>query len=212
MALPARTRPTSGSPRRAPRAGAPRAGAARVAATHDVGAGAPTGFALYVEFGDGATPAPPHELARTAETLRELVREWVPQARTRTVVTRAAGETPLPPGGSTADLRARLRAVPDVPRIHLDVPGRRLTIEGEPVRLTVREFDLLATLATAEGRVIGREELLATVWHGRSVADASRTVDVHVRRIRAAVGPDLIVTVRGSGYCVPPRPHLVVTR
>lgn len=204
MALPAPTRPAStGAPRHAPRSGA-----AHLASD----AGAPTGFALYVEFGDGAQPAPPHELARTAETLRELVREWVPQARTRTVVTRAAGETPLPPGGSTADLRARLRAVPDVPRVHLDVPGRRLTIEGEPVRLTAREFDLLATLATAEGRVVGREELLATVWQGRSVADASRTVDVHVRRIRAAVGPDLIVTVRGSGYCVPPRPHLVVTR
>ena len=204
MALPAPVRPAPTQVRRSP--AAVRAASPRVARR-----GAPTGFALYVDVSD-EVEATSHDLARTADTLRELVREWVPSARTRAVATSDVGEEPLPTPRSTDELRARLRAVPDAPEIHIDVPGRRLVINGETVRLTAREFDLLARLATADGRVVGRQELLATVWHGSGVGAASRTVDVHVRRIRAAVGHDLVVTVRGTGYCVPRRSNVEVTR
>ena len=74
----------------------------------------------------------------------------------------------------------------------------------EPVELTHKEFELLATLAGTPGRVFGREELLDLVW-GRDGFVEPRTVDVHVARLRAKfvavkLPPPAIETVRGVGY------------
>jgi DNA-binding response OmpR family regulator len=68
--------------------------------------------------------------------------------------------------------------------------------------LTFREFELLRFLASEPGRVFTREELLREVW-GYDFYGGTRTVDVHVRRLRAKLGPadeHLIETVRGVGY------------
>jgi DNA-binding response OmpR family regulator len=67
--------------------------------------------------------------------------------------------------------------------------------------LTPREFDLLAFFARHPGRVISREELLRKVW-GYDYLGETRTVDVHVRRLRAKLGEKtrMIETVTGSGY------------
>ena len=77
-------------------------------------------------------------------------------------------------------------------------------MSGRPVELTRKEFDLLATLAAAPGRVFGREKLLDLVW-GRDGFVEPRTVDVHLARLRAKfvaaqVTPPAIETVRGVGY------------
>jgi DNA-binding response OmpR family regulator len=70
------------------------------------------------------------------------------------------------------------------------------------VELTVTEFNLLAALMTAGGRVVERPELMATAW-GQADYAASRTVDVHVAQLRAKLGEDSPVeTVRGVGYRV----------
>ena len=76
--------------------------------------------------------------------------------------------------------------------------------KGRPVELTPKEFELLAILAGAPGRVFGREELLDAVW-GRDGFVEPRTVDVHLARLRAKftaarLPPPAIETVRGVGY------------
>ena len=81
-------------------------------------------------------------------------------------------------------------------------PSRReVTLEGEELQLTMREFDLLEFLMRSPGEVFSREVLLQRVW-GWDFGGGSRTVDVHVQQIRAKLGEhaDLIETVRGVGY------------
>ncbi len=88
-----------------------------------------------------------------------------------------------------------------VGRLMLDEATYEVRIDGVPVDLTLKEYQLLAFLVHNPNRVFTREELLDRVW-GEEYFGGTRTVDVHVRRIRAKteeVG-DLVETVRGVGY------------
>lgn len=78
----------------------------------------------------------------------------------------------------------------------------QVTVNGEPVDFTYLEYALLAFLVTHPGRTYSRDALLRRVW-GFDYFGGSRTVDVHVRRVRAKLGPELsqrLETVRGVGY------------
>jgi DNA-binding response OmpR family regulator len=87
--------------------------------------------------------------------------------------------------------------------LRLDPASRTLTVDGEPLSLTLTEFNLLAILLRTRGRVLGRSELLAQAW-GQADYAGSRTVDVHVAQLRAKLGDACpIETVRGVGYRVP---------
>lgn len=87
----------------------------------------------------------------------------------------------------------------------LDRDRHAVTVDGQPVRLTRIELELLAALLEAGGRVLSREQLLDAI-HGRGEAFAlDRTIDAHVRRLRAKLGDDparprFVATVRGIGY------------
>ncbi len=82
----------------------------------------------------------------------------------------------------------------------LDRGSREVLVEGEPVELTGKEFDLLAFLLDNPGLVVSRELLLDRVW-GLTYPGGTRTVDVHIAQLRRKLGrPELIRTVRGSGY------------
>jgi DNA-binding response OmpR family regulator len=82
----------------------------------------------------------------------------------------------------------------------VDKAAHEVTLEGRPVSLTAKEFALLAYLCERRGRVLSREHLLSRVW-GNRYEGGSRTVDIHVRRLRAKLGDALpIETLRGSGY------------
>jgi DNA-binding response OmpR family regulator len=83
----------------------------------------------------------------------------------------------------------------------VDSGAHEITFQGRRLALTPREFDLLAFLARHPGRVLSREELLRKVW-GYDYVGESRTVDVHVRRLRAKLGEEhrIIETVLGAGY------------
>jgi DNA-binding response OmpR family regulator len=86
--------------------------------------------------------------------------------------------------------------------IVLDPSTYRVSIEGTPLDLTFKEFQLLRYLAERRGRVFTRPALLREVW-GYDFYGGTRTVDVHVRRLRSKLGPaheGLIETVRGVGY------------
>ena len=86
--------------------------------------------------------------------------------------------------------------------IVLDPSTYRVSLEGTPLDLTFKEFELLRYLAERRGRVFTRPALLREVW-GYDFYGGTRTVDVHVRRLRSKLGPAheaLIETVRGVGY------------
>ena len=85
--------------------------------------------------------------------------------------------------------------------LRVDSAAREVAIAGRALELTPREFDLLAFFVRHPSRVLTREELLRKVW-GYDFVGETRTVDVHVRRLRAKLGEahPLIETVTGSGY------------
>ncbi|MEE1786152.1 response regulator transcription factor [Streptomyces sp. SP17BM10] len=84
--------------------------------------------------------------------------------------------------------------------VEVDLAGRTVTVGGAEVRLTRREFDVLALLAAQPGDVRSREEILDRIW-GDAFLGSSRSLDVHVAGIRAKTGrAGLVRTIRGYGY------------
>jgi DNA-binding response OmpR family regulator len=111
-----------------------------------------------------------------------------------------------------AELYARIRALEwrksefateerlKVGRLVVDRAAHEVSVDGRRVQLTAKEFALLVFLAANRGRVFSREALLARVWGSRYEGGA-RTVDIHVRRLRAKLGEALpLETLRGAGY------------
>jgi two-component system phosphate regulon response regulator PhoB len=87
--------------------------------------------------------------------------------------------------------------------VALDRVSHKVTVTGHEIDLAPAEFRLMAYFMENQGRVLGRKQLLAQVWNRRK-GIGERTVDVHVRRLRAALEPhdcdDLLQTIRGFGY------------
>lgn len=118
---------------------------------------------------------------------------------------------------SPAELVARIRAVLRRLRpafgdetlhyadLHMDLAAHKVTRDGAQIHLGPTEFRLLRHLMEHPGRVFTREQLLDSVW-GPDIFIETRTVDVHVRRLRRALNgdrrPDLIRTVRSAGYAL----------
>jgi two-component system, OmpR family, phosphate regulon response regulator PhoB len=96
---------------------------------------------------------------------------------------------------------AERRNVADLGAVQIDKDAHTVTLDGRPVDLTATEYKLLITLAERRGRVQSRAQLLETVWE--SAPDIqTRTVDMHVQRLRAKLesSGEMIETVRGFGY------------
>jgi DNA-binding response OmpR family regulator len=92
----------------------------------------------------------------------------------------------------------------DAGELQIDFEKRSVVIRGESAQLTYVEFEILAALAQAPGRVFSRTMLLERVWGDASYRDP-RTIDVHIRHLREKLEaepktPELILTVRGVGY------------
>ncbi|MEQ6897567.1 response regulator transcription factor [Microbacterium sp. KR10-403] len=120
---------------------------------------------------------------------------------------------------STRELLARMRAVlrrtaaPDVDlddgvleagRVRLDADKHLVTVSGEPINMPLKEFELLEVLMRNAGRVLTRGQLIDRVWGSDYFGD-TKTLDVHVKRIRSRIeadprNPVMLVTVRGLGY------------
>jgi DNA-binding response OmpR family regulator len=120
---------------------------------------------------------------------------------------------PFSPRELIARLQALLRrarpsrepAQLEVGDLRVDTLSREARFRERPLSLTPREFDLLAFFAHHPGRVLSREELLRKVW-GYDYLGETRTVDVHVRRLRVKLGEKhrVIETVTGAGYKLMP--------
>lgn len=118
---------------------------------------------------------------------------------------------------SHRELVARIRAVlrrgqevdllPEVIEaggVRMDIERHQITVRGEPVKLALKEFELLELLLRNAGRVLTRGQLIDRVWGPEYVGD-TKTLDVHVKRLRAKIesdpaNPVLLQTVRGLGY------------
>jgi two-component system response regulator RegX3 len=92
----------------------------------------------------------------------------------------------------------------EVGPVRMDVDRHTVLVGGEPVALPLKEFDLLELLMRNAGRVLTRGQLIDRVWGPDYVGD-TKTLDVHVKRIRAKIEPDpgaprYLLTVRGLGY------------
>ena len=139
-------------------------------------------------------PAGSAELAsrttQLADEFGRLIAHSVPGVRARKAVVSAT-----PSRMATAVRSAGLT---------IDRFNREVRINGERVRFTYREFELLCYLAALPGRSVSRAELMREVWHDRAPGGevSLRTVDTHVRRLRAKLGPHarLLTTIRGRGY------------
>ncbi|MDN5563204.1 MULTISPECIES: response regulator transcription factor [Luteococcus] len=88
--------------------------------------------------------------------------------------------------------------------VRMDVERHEVTVDGEPIRLALKEFELLELLLRNSGRVMTRGQLIDRIWGADYVGD-TKTLDVHVKRLRAKIerdpsSPTLLVTVRGLGY------------
>ncbi len=105
------------------------------------------------------------------------------------------------------ELLARLEVIlrRTQPRIYadngfvIDYDGRTVSLDGEAVMLTVTEYELLALLTRNAGAALSRERILSAVW-GWDFVGETRTVDVHVQRLRAKLGAETIETVFRYGY------------
>lgn len=119
---------------------------------------------------------------------------------------------------STRELLARIRAVLrrrtsteeedasviQVRGIRMDVERHIVEVDGEPINMPLKEFELLEYLMRNSGRVLTRGQLIDRVW-GPDYFGDTKTLDVHIKRIRSRIektpgSPDLLVTVRGLGY------------
>ncbi len=117
-----------------------------------------------------------------------------------------------------AEVEARLRlitspaerdAIISAGVVTIDEASYTAQVNGQPLDLTYTEFELLKYLLQHPGRVFSREQLLADVW-GYDYFGGTRTVDVHVRRLRAKLGPEnegIIGTVRNVGYRLVAEPN-----
>ena len=121
--------------------------------------------------------------------LRELV------ARMRAVLRRAGGRSAEPQTAAQRLIEGDLE---------LDIDRHELRVRGELVTLALKEFELLEYLMGHAGRVVTRDSLMANVWGYNYVGD-TKTIDVHVKRLRAKIeddpsNPRRITTIRGLGY------------
>ncbi|MFN8484708.1 MAG: response regulator transcription factor [Anaerolineae bacterium] len=166
-----------------------------------------SGFEVYkaLHNDDGRSPPVIMLTARGSETDRVVglelgaddyvVKPFSPReltARVKAVLRRAAA---VGPGGQAALTFGRLR---------IDPSTRVVTVDGSPILLTAREFDLLLFLAQHPNQVFTRDQLMDRVW-GYEVAMDTSTVTVHVRRLREKIetdpaDPQFVVTVWGVGY------------
>lgn len=114
-----------------------------------------------------------------------------------------------------AIVEGRRTSTPARDGLLIDHVRRHVLVDGVPVRLAYREFEVLRYLAGRSGSVVSRAELVREVWHDapRSAAGVSvRTVDSHVRRLRVKLGryQGVLTSVRGHGYRFERRPDVRV--
>ena len=179
------------------------------------------GFALYLGIDEATAQAHGTSLTEIASALKRTFAELVPSAANQTYA--AVALAPKGAGGRSVDVvRTALRdpraidqlrePESDLPAITVDLRRKRVYKNGVNAEVTNKEFLLLRYLIENEGKIVSR----ATLVEATSGADADditeRTIDVHVRRLRAKIEgyEDIIRAVRGQGYLFEQHPDVLV--
>jgi hypothetical protein len=182
------------------------------------------GFALYVGVDEATAAAAGVTLSELVISLRKTVADLIPAAAEETYA--AVALAPKGLGGRPIDVvRTALRdpraidrlnkareEVEDTRGLVIDSSRRKVTANGEAADLTYKEFELLNYLIEHEGATISRKEIIDVIWNeGDGEAPNDRTIDVHIRRLRAKISgyEDIIRTVRGSGYRFDKHPEVI---
>lgn len=176
----------------------------------------PRGFVLYVGLDEKKAAAAGIDLGRLVTELKKVTAELAPAAETHAAVALA----PVGAGGRDLEVvrlamqdpaalsryRGETAKEPTDEGVIVDISRKRVVLDGETAQLTYKEFELLQYLVLREGRTIDRHELISALWaegveHEGEVPN-ERTIDVHVRRLRAKLGAyeEIVRTVRGAGY------------
>lgn len=184
------------------------------------------GFALYVGLDEATAAAAGISLADLVSALRKTVADLVPQAANETYA--AVALAPKGVGGKNVDVvRTALRDPRAIDKlvvgggnedepakgIVVDVQRKKVFADGNNAELTYKEFELLNYLIENQGETISREEIIDVIWSEDEVnAPNGRTIDVHIRRLRAKITgyEDIIRTVRGGGYRFDSHPDVLV--
>ncbi|WP_022870536.1 winged helix-turn-helix domain-containing protein [Yaniella halotolerans] len=185
------------------------------------------GFVLYVGMDEQSALAAGTSLTRLANELRHYVETLVPGADSYAAVAIAPADV----AGEDLDVVRQVTADPTIqqaispelasapapvstrqPGVLIDLARREVLLDGEPLNLTYKEFELLNYLVENGGRTVNREELLQTLWDETEEVPNERTIDVHIRRLRAKLGrlSGTVRTVRGQGYRFYEHPEVVV--
>jgi hypothetical protein len=184
------------------------------------------GFALYVGVDEATAAAAGVTLSELVIALRKTVADLVPPAHDQTYA--AVAIAPKGLGGKPIDVvrtalgdpkaldklaEAKKAASADTQKGIVVDPGRKKVFaDGENTELTYKEFELLQYLIEHEGSTISRREIIDVIWNdGEGEVPNDRTIDVHVRRLRAKIAgyEDIIRTVRGGGYRFDKHPEVI---
>ena len=184
------------------------------------------GFALYVGVDEATAAAAGVTLSELVIALRKTVADMVPPAHDQTYA--AVAIAPKGLGGKPLDVvrtalgdpkaldklaEAKKAASADTQKGIVVDPGRKKVFaDGENTELTYKEFELLQYLIEHEGSTISRREIIDVIWNdGEGEVPNDRTIDVHVRRLRAKIAgyEDIIRTVRGGGYRFDKHPEVI---
>lgn len=171
------------------------------------------GFALYVGLTEDKIVGDA-QVSDIVRQIKDLVAQLAPEADTHATVALA----PETAGGRDLDVvrralgdpSAKTREIVPDPKLDraelvtIDITRKQALLDGIPAQLTYREFELLQFFVLREGYTVSREQVVTGLWTDAPEEEkpSARTVDVHVRRLRAKLGKyqDIIRTVRGSGY------------
>lgn len=182
------------------------------------------GFALYVGIDEHTASANGTSLGAIVAALRQTLEQIAPGLAAESYAAVALARAGS--GGrnvdvvrtALADPRAleRLTAKDDedaAKGIVIDLQRRKVFLDGLNAELTEKEFDLLKHLVENQGSNISRDELIDTLWVSEEGPDVvGRTIDVHVRRLRAKIEgyEDIVRTVRGEGYRFDKHPDVLI--
>ena len=182
------------------------------------------GFALYVGISEAQAQASGTSLAEIATELRKRLGELVPELANETYA--ALAIAPVEAKGRNLDItrialgeqRATKAAKPEQEEataakgVVVDLSRKRVYVDGSNAGLTCKEFELLAFLIENQGRNVARQEIAAISERCGEPTPNARTIDVHVRRLRAKLGEydDVVRTARGKGYRFDRHPDVLI--
>ncbi len=182
------------------------------------------GFALYIGISESEAEAAGLSLAEIAQVLKKNLAALIPGKENETYAALAIGPknaqgrnldlTRLALGEPKALAQSKPQADEKTPAkgVVVDLSRRRLYLDGRNAELTCKEFELLAYLVENEGRNVSRSEIASISDRCGEPTPNDRTIDVHVRRLRAKIAgyEDIVRTARGIGYRFDRHPDVLI--